>query len=156
MLENRLKYSADNCSLMRTLEIVGERWTLLVLREALLGLRRFEDFQRAIGCARNVLASRLATLVEHGILRRVPYREPGSRQRDEYRITEKGQALATAVAALMQWGDTYMADRAGPPLKIVHRGCGRPVRAILACKTHGELTAEEMTLKPGPGAKQIA
>jgi len=100
MLENRLDYSAENCSLMRTLKIVGERWTLLVLREAFLGLRRFDDFQRAIGCARNVLTARLERLVEHEILERVPYREPGMRRRDEYRLTKKGMDLATATIAL--------------------------------------------------------
>jgi DNA-binding HxlR family transcriptional regulator len=156
MLLNGSEYGTDNCSLMRTLEIVGERWTLLVLREALLGRRRFDDFQRSIGCARNVLATRLATLVEHGILRREPYREPGSRRRDEYRLTEKGRALSTALAALTQWGDRYLADPAGAPIEVVHRECGDPVRAILACARHGELRIRDLALKAGPGAKRIA
>jgi DNA-binding HxlR family transcriptional regulator len=156
MLENRLDYSAENCSLMRTLKIVGERWTLLVLREAFLGLRRFDDFQRAIGCARNVLTARLERLVEHEILERVPYREPGMRRRDEYRLTKKGMDLATATIALLQWGDRYVADTAGPPVIAVHGACGRPVRALLACQQHGEVTPYHVRSIAGPGAKKIA
>ncbi len=155
-MKDRLAYSADNCSLMRTLEIVGERWTLLVLREALLGLRRFDDLQRALGCARNVLASRLTKLVERGILERAPYREPGSRAREEYRLTETGAELTTAVVALMRWGDRHVADRAGAPLALRHRGWGKAIRAQLACAVHGDVPPAEVEVRAGPGAKRVA
>ena len=90
---DRFRYSAENCSIRRTLDIVGERWTLLVLREAFYGVRRFADFHRALGCAKNLLSARLKTLVEEGILERERYRDPGARARDEYRLTEKGLEL---------------------------------------------------------------
>src|SRR5215469_113949 len=110
MHPDRLRYSAENCSIGRTLEIVGERWTLLVLREAFYGVRRFADFHRALGCARNLLSARLRKLVEEGLLTQVPYRESGNRVRAEYRLTDKGRELFPAVVALMQWGDRWTAD----------------------------------------------
>lgn len=130
------------CSVAATLEIVGERWTLLVLRDAFYGVRRFDDFQRHLGVARNVLTARLATLVEHGLLTRTPYREHGRRERHEYRLTQAGRELLPAVIALMQWGDAHLASPAGPPVTVTHRGCGEPVRAELVCANgHGQLTA---------------
>lgn len=155
-MRNRLQYRADNCSLVRALEIVGERWSLLVLREAFLGLRRFDDFATAIGCARNILTARLASLVEHGILVRAPYREPGSRTRHEYHLTERGRELVVGVAALMQWGDRHLADAEGPPIDLRHRGCGQHARAVITCAEHGALTPAEIAVRPGTGAKRIA
>ncbi len=109
-------FSTENCSVKRALDIVGEKWTLLVLREAFYGARRFERFQTRIGCPRQVLTDRLNTLVAAGVLRKVPYQEPGQRERHEYRLTEKGRDLLPAVIALMQWGDTWEADPPdGPP-----------------------------------------
>jgi DNA-binding HxlR family transcriptional regulator len=157
MDEDRFHYVSDNCSIQRTLAIVGEKWTLLVLREAFYGVRRFEDFARAVGCARNVLSTRLSTLVEHGILDRAPYREPGSRPRDEYRLTEKGLDLFPALIALMQWGDRWTADAAGPPVEVLHRGCENQVRAILTCdEGHGPVEARDTRVVAGPGAKLAA
>ncbi|MCO1656978.1 winged helix-turn-helix transcriptional regulator [Pseudonocardia humida] len=123
----------DPCSVARTLAVVGERWTLLVLREAFYGVRRFADIQARLGVARNLLAARLATLVEHGILVRSPYRDPGSRVREEYRLTDRGRELFPILVALMQWGDAHLADPTGPSVLIEHRDCGRPVRAELRC-----------------------
>src|ERR671930_1495443 len=111
---DRMRYSAANCSIARTLDIVGEKWTLLILRESFYGLRRFEDLQSAVGCARNVLSARLAKLVDEGILERRPYREPGSRDRHEYVLTEKGLDLFPALIALLQWGDRWQAGPSGP------------------------------------------
>ncbi len=156
IVSDRFTYRSDNCSLLRALDLVGERWTLLVIREALLGVRRFDDFVRAIGCARNILATRLARLADAGILERVPYREPGQRARDAYALTTSGRELSTAIAALMQWGDRYLADPAGAPLELRHRACGRRVRATLSCATHGEVTPRDIALRPGPGAKRTA
>jgi DNA-binding HxlR family transcriptional regulator len=154
MHPDRFRYSAENCSIQRTLEIVGEKWSLLVLREAFYGVRRFSDFEHALGCARNILSARLATLVEHGILAREPYREPGSRVRYEYRLTEKGIELFPAIVALMRWGDRWTSDEAGPPVDVLHRYCGEPVVAELRCAAgHGPLSARETEAVPGAGAK---
>jgi DNA-binding HxlR family transcriptional regulator len=154
---DRMRYSATNCSIARTLDIVGEKWTLLILREAFYGLRRFEDLQRATGCARNLLSDRLSTLVECGILGRVPYREPGSRQRHEYRLTEKGRQLLPVLLALMSWGDRWMADVEGPPVEIHHRDCDELVQVTLACAAgHDNLSATDTYPIPGPGARLVS
>jgi DNA-binding HxlR family transcriptional regulator len=150
---DRLAYSADNCSIRRTLEVVGEKWTLLVLREAFYGVRRFDDFHRAIGCARNILAARLGTLVEHGLLERHGYREPGSRPRSEYRLTEKGRELFPALVALLQWGDRWTADPEGAAVELRHAGCGATVGVELRCASgHGPLRTRDVVPEPGPGA----
>jgi DNA-binding HxlR family transcriptional regulator len=157
METDRRRYSAENCTIARTLEIVGEKWTLLVLREAFYGLRRFADFEATIGCARNILSDRLRTLVEHGVLTREPYQEPGQRPRSEYRLTDKGLELLPALLALMQWGDRWVADEAGPPVRIAHRNCGQSVEVRLVCGAgHDGLTARETVAEPGPGAKVLA
>jgi DNA-binding HxlR family transcriptional regulator len=151
--ELRDDYVADNCSIKRALEVVGEKWTLLVMREAFYGARRFDQFLNRTGCARNVLSERLATLTDAQLLDRVPYREPGQRERHEYRLTVKGLDLITAVIALMQWGDRWQADSDGPPVQVLHRGCRHPVEAIVRCPHDGEiLTARDLEPVPGPGA----
>ena len=115
---DRLRYTDENCRIKAALDIVGEKWSLLVLREAFFGLRRFDDFQRAIGCARNLLSERLAKLVEHGVLARVEYQEPGQRRRHEYHLTEKGLDLQPALVALMQWGDRWERRRRRPARRV--------------------------------------
>src|SRR6266568_3948898 len=104
-------YEGQNCSVARTLEVVGERWTLLIVRDAFLGLRRFEQFQESLGIARNVLTDRLNRLVEEGILERVRYSERPERY--EYRLTQKGRELNLALTALRQWGDRHLSEK--PP-----------------------------------------
>jgi DNA-binding HxlR family transcriptional regulator len=157
MHADRFSYSADNCSIRRTLDIVGERWSLLVLREAFYGVRRFEDFVRALGCPRDVLSARLKTLVDEEILARQPYREPGKRARDEYRLTPKGLELFPALLALLQWGDRWAADAAGPAVRLTHRACGEPLGLTLECAAgHGPLSARDVDAQPGPGAKLVA
>lgn len=154
--KTRLRYSADNCSIKGALEIVGEKWSLLVLREAFFGVRRFDDIQRALGCARNLLSERLAKLVENGVLERVPYHEPGTRVRHEYRLTDKGLELLPALAALQQWGDKWTADDAGPPVEVRHVDCGAPVRAVLSCEQgHHDLAPHQTHPLPGPGARLL-
>jgi DNA-binding HxlR family transcriptional regulator len=154
---SRMDYSSENCSVRRALEVVGEKWTLLVLREALYGIRRFDEMQRATGAPRNVLSARLDKLVENGILRRVPYQEEGSRTRNEYRLTEKGAELVPVVVALMDWGDRWEADDDGPALTLRHRDCGAAVHAHLECDAgHGPLTARDTRPEPGPGARAAA
>ena len=153
MTFDRLDYSAENCSIRRTLDIVGEKWALLVLREAFYGVRRFDDFHRAIGCARNILAARLATLVEHRILERHGYREAGSRPRSEYRLTGKGRELFPTLVALLQWGDRWTADPEGAAVELRHDGCGASIAAELRCGAgHGPLTAHDVIPEPGPAA----
>jgi DNA-binding HxlR family transcriptional regulator len=153
---DRNRYSAENCSVKRALDVVGEKWTLLVLREAFYGARRFEEFQAHVGCARNLLTERLNTLVAAGVLKRVPYREPGQRERHEYRLTEEGLDLLPAVVALMQWGDRWETDPEGPPVVIAHRDCGHPVELVLRCThDHEHVSARDTEPKPGPGARAV-
>ncbi|MEV7907814.1 winged helix-turn-helix transcriptional regulator [Streptomyces anulatus] len=144
----------DNCSIERALDIVGEKWTFLVLREAFAGVRRFADMQAFTGAPRQILSARLARLVQEGLLRKVPYREPGQRRRDEYRLTQMGLDLYPTLVALMQWGDRYLSDGAGPPLLLVHRDCGAPVEQHFRCAVGHEISGpREVTALPGPGAR---
>jgi DNA-binding HxlR family transcriptional regulator len=132
-------WDRSKCSVAGTLAVVGEKWSLLVLREAFLGVRRFADFQRQLGAPKAVLTDRLGTLVEQGILRRVPYQAEGARQRQEYRLTTKGLDLYPTLVALMQWGDKYLADDVAP-LVLEHRECGSPVHLGLVCDGGHELS----------------
>jgi len=138
-----LRLGRAGCPVEAALEVLGERWTFLVLREAFFGLRRFDDFQKKIGCARNLLTDRLATLVKHEVLARVPYREDGQRERFEYRLTPKGKELYPVLQALRQWGDRWLYDGEGP-LEVFHRECGGRVFAEVRCEHgHGALAANE-------------
>src|SRR5689334_23133173 len=113
MSEPRIQdFSPDNCSIAATLGLIGEKWSLLVLRDVFNGVRRFDELYQRLGAPRQVLSSRLNRLVEEGLLRRVPYREPGRRQREEYRLTEKGLDLYPVLVALLKWGDTWAGDPA--------------------------------------------
>lgn len=116
----------DRCSLARALDVVADRWLLLILREALSGARRFDAFQRRLGVSRSILTNRLDRLVEQDLLRRVPYTEPGQRPRHEYRLTRKGVALVPSLIALMAWGDEHLRDDP-PPLELVDDATGQPV-----------------------------
>ncbi|MFE3592293.1 winged helix-turn-helix transcriptional regulator [Streptomyces niveus] len=125
-----------DCSVARALSVVGDRWTLLVLRDALLGVRRFEDFRANTGASRPLLTERLATLVEHGVLRRVRYQERPERY--EYRLTEKGAGLYPVIVSLLTWGDRWMAGDDGPPVRLRHETCGHTTTPRLACPDCGE------------------
>ncbi len=141
-------WDRSRCSVAGTLAVVGEKWSLLVLREAFLGVRRFADFQRQLGAPKAVLTDRLATLVEQGILRRVPYQAEGERQRHEYRLTTKGIDLYPTLVALMQWGDKYLAGDVAP-LALEHRDCGSPVHLALLCDAGHEIAgAREVRAVP--------
>ncbi len=131
---SEISWDRSRCSVAGTLGVVGEKWSLLVLREAFFGVRRFADFQRILGAPKAVLSDRLATLVAQGILDRAPYQAEGERQRHEYRLTAKGRDLYPTLVALMQWGDTYLAD-GPPPLELQHRDCGAAVHLELTCAT---------------------
>jgi DNA-binding HxlR family transcriptional regulator len=141
------EYEGQNCSIARALEVVGERWTLLIVRDAFLGLRRFEQFQKSLGIARNVLTDRLNRLVDEGILERVRYNERPERY--EYRLTRKGRELNLALAGLRQWGDKYLSEK--PPTLLRRKTDKKPVVAALVPKGTDALRAEELELVPGPG-----
>ena len=145
----RRDYEGQNCSIARTLEVVGERWTLLIVRDVFLGLRRFDRLQESLGIARNVLADRLNRLVEQGILERVPYskRPP----RFEYRLTAKGRELNVALTALRQWGDKHLSEK--PPRRLRRKADKKPVIAALVPRGADVLRPAEVELVPGPGLK---
>jgi DNA-binding HxlR family transcriptional regulator len=151
----RAAFSTENCSVARTLALVGEKWTLLLLRETYYGTRRFTDFQARLGLARNLLTARLQTLVDGGLLTRVPYRDPGHRTRHEYRLTDAGRELFPVLVALLQWGDTHLADADGPSVVLQHRDCGQPVHAVVQCTAgHRPLVPRDVRVLPGPGARR--
>jgi DNA-binding HxlR family transcriptional regulator len=133
MEQTVLRYRPADCSIARSMQLLGERWTILVLRSAFNGIRRFDDIQQNTGAPRQVLSARLAHLVEHGLLRRVPYQEPGQRQRYEYRLTDKGLDLYPVLVSLLEWGDKYLADDDGPAVTLTHKDCGAPVRVTIQC-----------------------
>ena len=144
-------YEGQICSIARSLEVIGERWTILIIRDAFLGIRRFDDFQKSLGVARNVLQQRLARLIEHGILERVRYQEKP--ERFEYRLTEKGVDLWPTIVTLIAWGDKHAPDPAGPPVVLTHRGCGGKVNDRRICeRCDALLTARDVTVKPGSPA----
>ena len=122
-----LDLARSRCSLARALDVLGDRWTLLVLREAFFGVARFTEFERRLGISRSVLTERLGSLVERGVLEKRPYEEPGQRTRLEYVLTHKGLGLAPSLAALMEWGDRYAAAPQGPPVRLVEAGTDHPI-----------------------------
>jgi len=145
----RASFSEMHCSIAQTLEIVGEWWTLLIVRDAVLGITRFDDWQRRLGIARNVLSARLDALVEHGILERRRYQEHPPR--DEYLLTRKGRDLIPVIEALRTWGDRHAAPD-GPPVLMIHDDCGEAVHAVSHCSHCGErLRRDRIHLEPGPG-----
>lgn len=147
----RTSFEAMNCSVAQCLEVVGEWWSLLIVRDAFLGVRRFDQFQARLGIARNVLNDRLRALVETGILERVPYQERPPRF--EYRLTERGRDLWPVITAMRQWGDRWAAPD-GAPLTIRHTACGHVVDAVPVCSHCREpLDARSVRAEPGPGAR---
>jgi DNA-binding HxlR family transcriptional regulator len=142
-----------NCSIARPLSFLGERWSILVLRDLFLGRRRFDEIQESLGIATNVLSQRLATLVEEGIAERRPYSEHP--ERFEYRLTEKGRDLQPVLLALLRWGDRYTAGEAGAPLETVHGKCGKPFHIVPTCsECGGVVEPANVASRPGPGASE--
>jgi DNA-binding HxlR family transcriptional regulator len=140
-------YDGQVCSIARTLGVVGDRWTLLVVRDVVLGLHRFDQLLASLGVASNVLSDRLNRLVAEGILERVRYSERP--ERFEYRLTKKGRELGVALLALMQWGDRYISDK--PPRIARRRGDQSPISARLVAGDGSAVTSDELELIPGPG-----
>ncbi len=131
----RTPFADWSCSLARTVDIVGDWWTPLVLRECYLGVRRFDAIQRNLGIGRNILAQRLTRLVEEGMLERRPYQEHPPRH--EYVLTEKGRDFFPVVAAIMRWGDRWLDDGEGPPLVLHHTACDHDMHAEVVCSACG-------------------
>ncbi len=143
-------YPGQFCSIAKSLEVIGERWSLLIVRDVMNGNRRFGEIQASLGIARNVLSARLQGLVDEDILERRAYQE--SPPRHEYFLTEKGLDLWPALIALMHWGDRYSAGPEGPPRLIVHKECGGEINDRGICEACGEvLHARDARQIPGPG-----
>ena len=144
-------YPDQVCSIARSLEVVGERWTLLILRDAVLGLTRFEEFQESLGIASNVLTNRLKRMCDEDLLERVADEDrPG---RPKYVLTDKGRELAPVLIVLMKWGDRHYPTPSGPPRLTLHAGCGGSFGADLRCDRCGrQARPGEIELPPGPGA----
>ena len=141
----------EACSVARAVSVIGDRWTLLILRDCFLGIRRFGDFEARLGIAKHRLAERLRTLVAAGVLARVPYETRPLRY--EYRLTDKGRDLHPVMMALVHWGDVHMADARGRPLLHRHKICGQDFDPVMVCSECGEpLTPRAVHVHPGPGA----
>ena len=141
-----------DCSVAQCLEIVGEWWSMLVVRDAFLGVTRFDEFQRRLGISRNILQQRLGRLVDAGVLVRVPYSEHPPRY--DYRLTDKGRDLWPVLTAMRQWGDRYAAP-SGPPLQVIHKACGSSADAVLVCGACGEpVGPRDVKAVPGVGRQQ--
>lgn len=144
------------CSVARSLEVLGEKWALLVVREAFFGVTRFADFRARIGVAPDVLTARLETLVEGGVLERRPYRAEGQRQREEYVLTEAGAELKTVLAAFVAWGDVHRPSGFGPSIAYVDRDTEAPVRLAFVADDGRELAPEDVAIVAGPGALSLS
>jgi DNA-binding HxlR family transcriptional regulator len=139
-----------NCSVAKTLNMIGDKWTLLVLREAFYGTRRFDDFHQQIGCARSMLSNRLGKLIQNGILYQTEYHDEGKRRRLEYGLTEKGSELLNILIALKQWGDRWTHGKNGSPYNLYHRGCRAKVNSKICCDNgHIIYSPKEMVLLGG-------
>jgi DNA-binding HxlR family transcriptional regulator len=143
-------FAKMNCSVAQAMSFLGERWTVLILRELFIGNRRFESIQSELGVASNVLSARLSTLLEQGIVERRRYSEHP--ERFEYRLTEKGIDLQPVLLAALAWGDHHAAPN-GPPLEVVHNDCGQVAHAVGTCsECGGEMHARNVRVQAGPGA----
>jgi DNA-binding HxlR family transcriptional regulator len=139
----------QDCSIARPAAVLGDRWTLMILRQAFTGMKRFEDFQQSLGISRSLLADRLGKLVEAGVLRREPYKDD-VRTRDRYRLTEMGLDLYPVLIAFRDWGDRYLRD--GPRAAIRHKDCGgEPILEVRCSKCGEEMGARDAEAVPGPG-----
>ncbi len=135
----------------RTLAVIGDRWSMLILRECFLRVRKFEAFQSGLGITRHLLADRLKKFVRFGVLRRVPYQS--SPKRYEYLLTQKGLDLYPILMAIVHWGDIHMGDERGRPLVHQHKTCGKFFDPVMTCSECGErLNAKDVIVHPGPGA----
>jgi DNA-binding HxlR family transcriptional regulator len=151
----RTRFGDMTCSIARTLDIAGEPWSPLILRDVMVGTRRFDDIQRSLGISRKVLAERLKWLVAQGVLERRAYSERPPRH--EYELTRKGWELCDVLMTITAWGDRWTAGEAGPPAHIRHDACGHLTHAEIRCAHCGEpLHATDVHFEPGPGLRAVA
>jgi len=144
----------EPCSLARTVAVIGDRWTLLLLRDCFLGVRRFEDFQARLGISRTVIADRLKGLVGAGVLRKLAYQDNPARY--DYRLTEKGLDLQPVILAMVHWGDRHYSGAEGPPLLHRHRACGCDFHPVQTCsECGGVVTARDVETRPGPNWETV-
>lgn len=146
----RTSFARWPCSVARTMDLLGDWWTPLVLRDAFYGISRFDELQAGLGIARNTLADRLRRLVEEGLLEKQPYQSDPVRY--DYVLTEKGRDFFGVIAAMTQWGDRWLADEAGPPITMHHERCGHDTHAEVVCAHCMQpLTADDTAMRMGPG-----
>jgi DNA-binding HxlR family transcriptional regulator len=146
----------ETCSVARSLGVLGERWTFLIVREAFFGATRFAEFRERLGVAPDVLSARLATLVKAGVMEKVPYRDPGSRVRDAYELTPAGRELSVILGALQTWGDRHLPRPEGPSVLRRRRDDGRPVRVAFVDEDGREVPPEAVEVIPNPALRQAA
>jgi DNA-binding HxlR family transcriptional regulator len=149
----RRRFTHHNCSIAQSLEVLGDWWTLLLIREAFLGTRRFAEFASTLGISKNILTRRLGHLVDHGVMERVDAGVHGRRY--EYVLTPMGKDLATMLTALRQWGDRWIFGRGHEPLVIQDRRTGRPIPPVRIRGEDGEpIAGDQLEIRPGPGASR--
>jgi len=147
----RKRFDGMNCGVAQALEALGDWWTLLIVRDAFFGARRFGEFERSLGIAKNILSARLQRLVEHGIFERVDVGSSG--ERFEYHLTEKGEALLTVLTALREWSDEWVFGRGNEPLIVRDRKTGRRIPRLRVSNADGvALAFKDLRAEPGPGA----
>lgn len=152
-----IDFDTERCSVQRTLAVIGEKWTMLLIRDAANGVHRFDELHRHVGLSEAVLADRLRTLVAQGIFETREYQEPGQRKRREYRLTAKGWDLFPVLVALMQFGDKHLSPEGDEPWHVQHKACGHRVVAEVRCSHDGQLlTPRDTESVPGPGARPAA
>jgi DNA-binding HxlR family transcriptional regulator len=143
------------CTIARSVDLLGDHWNLLLVRQACLGTRRFDDFQRALGIGRNILTQRLNRLVDEGVLARVEYQ--ASPPRHEYRLTQKGRDVYPILAAMAAWGDRWLTGPEGTPLVLHHTACDRDMHAVVVCSECSEpIDVREVLARPGPGHPAVS
>ena len=144
--------NTEACSVARAISVIGDRWTILILRDCFSRVRRFEEFEQRLGITRHVLADRLRKLVRLGVLSRVPYQQRPRRY--EYRLTPKGLDLQPVLLALVRWGDAHMAGKRGRPVLLEHRDCGHAFDPLVVCShCRGTVSPTNVRMRPGPGAR---
>jgi DNA-binding HxlR family transcriptional regulator len=147
-------YDSSTCSIARTLELVGDRWSLLLLRDLFNGVHRFDELRGHVGVSRDVLSKRLAALVDAGLVERRGYRLEGERARASYHLTEAGKDLQSVLVALMAWGDRHLAGGEEPPARLEHAGCGGAVTVALACEAEHPVAPRDVRLLPTGSARR--
>ena len=149
----RKRFDQMNCGIAQALDALGDWWTLLIVRDAFFGARRFRDFERSLGIAKNILSARLQHLVEHGIFERIDVGSEG--ERFEYRLTAKGEALLTVLTALREWSDEWVFGRGNEPVIVRDRKTGRRIAKLRVTDAEGvPLTRRDLRIVPGPGASR--